>query len=46
MQIKTKLKAGKISANHNTTVPARRPVHMKTGLKAGKIVANHNATVR
>lgn len=39
LRVKTGLKAGKLTANHNV----RPGVRVKTGLKAGKISSNHNA---
>ena len=36
MKIRTQLKAGRLSANHNATLQVR------SALKAGKIVLNHN----
>ena len=41
MNIKTKVRAGRLAANHNTTV-----VNVKTKVKAGKLAANHNTVVR
>ena len=41
MNIKTKVRAGKLSSNHNTTV-----VNVKTKVKAGKLAGNHNTVVR
>lgn len=40
MKLKTRIKAGRISSNHNVSVK------VKTRLKAGRIAFNHNATVR
>lgn len=40
MKLKTRIKAGRISLNHNPTVK------VKTRLKAGRLAANHNLTVR
>jgi hypothetical protein len=42
MRIKTNLKAGGVSMNHNQTVK-RLPV--KSNVKAGRLSANHNQTV-
>jgi hypothetical protein len=42
MRIKTNLKAGKLSANHNQTVKRLR---VKSNVKAGRLSANHNQTV-
>jgi len=44
MKIKTQIRAGKISANHNPTVGQATTMQVKTGIKAGKISSNHNAT--
>jgi hypothetical protein len=46
MQVKTKLKAGVQSHNHNQTlvrdrVP-RQPLKVKTHVKAGALTTNHN----
>ena len=40
MKLKTRIKAGRISANHNVTVK------VKSRIKAGRISFNHNLTVR
>jgi hypothetical protein len=49
MQVKTKLKAGALSANHNQTLVRDRVVHqplkVKTHVKAGLSTANHNQTL-
>ena len=49
MQVKTNLKAGGISINHNETlVRAPKPapsLKVKTNLKAGGISMNHNETL-
>ena len=41
MNIKTKVRAGRIAANHNTTV-----VSVQTKVKAGRLSSNHNTVVR
>jgi len=41
MKIKTKVKAGGKSLNHNAS-----GLKVKTNLKAGKLATNHNTTVR
>ena len=41
MKIKTRVKAGKLSVNHNAS-----GLKVKTNLKAGRLSANHNTTVR
>jgi hypothetical protein len=46
MKIKTQLRAGKITANHNPTVGQATTLRVKTGVKAGKLASNHNATAR
>lgn len=43
MKVQTKVKAGRLAANHNTTV---RSLKVRTNVKAGKLAANHNTTVR
>ena len=40
MTIRTQLKAGKMSANHNEALQVR------SGLEAGKILRNHNETLQ
>ncbi|MEJ0099996.1 MAG: hypothetical protein WDO12_09715 [Pseudomonadota bacterium] len=40
MKLKTRVKAGRITQNHNVAVK------VKTRLKAGRISFNHNVTVR
>ncbi len=40
MKTKTRVKAGRISFNHNVVV------RVKTRLKAGRIAFNHNVTIR
>ena len=40
MKTKTKVKAGKLAANHNENVS--RGLRTKTKVKAGKLGANHN----
>ncbi|HET9531165.1 MAG TPA: hypothetical protein VFQ92_12485 [Blastocatellia bacterium] len=42
MRIKTNVKAGGISMQHNQTI---RSVKVKSGVKAGKLAANHSQTV-
>jgi hypothetical protein len=47
MRVKTKVKAGRLAANHNTTVrDTRSHLKVKTQVKAGRLAANHNITVR
>jgi hypothetical protein len=41
MNVKTKIRAGKLATNHNTTV-----VNVKTKVKAGRLASNHNSTIR
>lgn len=41
MNIKTKVKAGRLAANHNIPV-----MGVRTKVKAGKLASNHNAAVR
>ncbi|HKQ77957.1 MAG TPA: hypothetical protein VJ810_29945 [Blastocatellia bacterium] len=43
MKVKTNVKAGKITTNHNQTVA--RGLKVKSGVKAGAIASNHNQTV-
>jgi len=42
VRIKTNVKAGRLSANHNQTVKGLR---VKSRVRAGKLSANHNQTV-
>ena len=46
MQVKTKLKAGALSQNHNQTLvreqEPHQPLKVKTHVKAGLSAANHN----
>lgn len=37
MKIQTRIRAGKLTANHN-----QRPVPIRTAVRAGKLSANHN----
>jgi len=51
MRVKTQVKGGKLSANHNTTVRRTSPflngaMKIKTQIKTGRLSANHNTTVR
>ena len=41
MNVKTRVKAGRLFGNHNSTV-----VSVKTKVKAGRMWGNHNSTVR
>ena len=41
MKTKTRVRAGRLAANHNTTV-----MKVKTKVKAGRLASNHNCTVR
>jgi hypothetical protein len=41
MNVKTKVRAGRLDGNHNTTV-----VNVKTKVRAGRLASNHNSTVR
>lgn len=43
LRVKTGLKAGKLTANHN---PTARGLRVRTALKGGKIATNHNARLR
>jgi hypothetical protein len=49
MQVKTKVKAGAFTANHNQTLVrdrvSRQPLKVKTKVKAGAFTANHNQTL-
>ncbi len=49
MQVKTHVKAGGITANHNQTLvrdrAPRQPLKVKTHVKAGGIHGNHNQTL-
>lgn len=42
MKIKTKVRAGKLSANHNQTATGLK---VASQVRAGKLAANHNQTV-
>ena len=42
MRIKSNVKAGRLTSNHNQTVKGLR---VKSNVKAGKLSANHNQTV-
>ena len=39
MNVKTKVRAGRLASNHNTTV-----MNVKTKVKAGRIAGNHNSS--
>ena len=47
MQVKTNLKAGGITTNHNQTLvgSSTKRLRVKTSLKAGGIQQNHNQTL-
>ena len=49
MQVKTRVKAGGLSLNHNETLvraPSQAPgLKVKTRVKAGGLNANHNETL-
>ena len=42
MRIKTRIKSGKLSANHNQAVKGLR---VRSSFRAGRLAANHNQTV-
>ena len=42
MRIKSRLRVGKLTANHNQAVGGLR---VKSSVKAGRLAANHNQTV-
>ena len=42
MKVRTNLKAGALSANHNQTVA--RGLRVKSSVKAGALLGNHNQT--
>jgi hypothetical protein len=46
MKIKTQIRAGRLSSNHNATAQSAVTMKVKTGVRAGKLAGNHNATVR
>jgi hypothetical protein len=41
MRIKSTVKAGKLTANHNQSV---KRLSVRSGVKAGRLAANHNQT--
>jgi hypothetical protein len=41
MKVRTKVRSGKLVANHNTRVRSRG-VKIRTNIRSGKLVANHN----
>jgi hypothetical protein len=41
MKTKTKVRAGKLASNHNTSV-----MPVKTKVRAGRLASNHNTSVR
>ena len=43
MRTKTKVRAGRLAANHNETVA--RGLRVTTKVKAGKLSANHNESI-
>ena len=43
LKVKSKVRAGKLGANHSQT--AGRGLNVKSGVKAGKLGLNHNQTV-
>ncbi len=45
MKIKTRIRVGKLAANHNATAQSTLTMKVKTGIRAGKLAGNHNATV-
>jgi hypothetical protein len=47
MKVKTNLKAGALTTNHNETLvrAAGKGLKVKTHLKAGQIMLNHNETL-
>lgn len=44
MTIKTSIKAGFVTTNHNETQLRDRSLRVKTNVKAGQILLNHNET--
>ena len=45
MQVKTSLKAGGITSNHNQTLARAKGLKVKTNVKAGGHEFNHNQTL-
>jgi hypothetical protein len=45
MKVRTSVKAGRLSANHNETLVRARSLRARTNVKAGKLSANHNETL-
>ena len=45
MKIRTRVRAGSIITNHNTTHRARaRGLKVRTNVRAGSVITNHNTT--
>jgi hypothetical protein len=46
MKVKTNIKAGALTANHNETLAREaQGLKVRTGVKAGALTANHNETL-
>ncbi len=46
MKVKTNIKAGALSTNHNETLAREaKTLKVKTGVKAGALTTNHNETL-
>jgi hypothetical protein len=45
MKVKTSVKAGRLSANHNATLVRAKGLKVRTNVKAGRLSANHNETL-
>lgn len=46
MKIKSNVKAGSLTTNHNQTINrAGKGLHIKSNVKAGALTANHNQTI-
>jgi hypothetical protein len=45
VQVKTNVKAGGMSNNHNESLVRTAGLKVKTNVKAGGIIANHNETL-
>jgi hypothetical protein len=46
MKVRTHVRGGRISSNHNQTLAKARGLRVKSAMKGGRISANHNQTLR